>query len=117
MQNGFTLLELLVSVTVVGILASIAVPQYKIYKAKAYDSVAVSDLHSVVLAEESYFIENNAYLSCKDADCASLPGISNLSKGVHLEVDATESAYVITASHKNGSGKTYRWDSEHGGLD
>ena len=60
-QHGFTLIELLVVVSIVGILAAIAIPMYLDYRARAYNSAALSDLKSIRTGMEAYFAENQDY--------------------------------------------------------
>ena len=114
--HGFTLIELLVVLAIVSIITAIAIPQFSDYKAKAFDMRAMSDLRSVAIAEEAYFIEAETYISCTESNCNLLPGINKLSKGVVLTIAATSTGFTGSASHPKGSGKIYQWNSIAGGL-
>lgn len=58
-QNGFTLVELLVVVTIIGILISIAVPNYAKIKAKARDTQVEAGIAKIVQALENYAANHN----------------------------------------------------------
>ena len=107
-SKGMTLLELLVAMAIAGILAAIAVPQYNDYKKRGFDLRALSDLHSIALAQEAYFIDSEEYLSCSDSDCLQLPGIAALSAGVEISVEADEIGFRAEATHPQGTGKMFR---------
>lgn len=114
--RGFTLLEILIALTIVSILTAVALPQYSDYKKQAFDARSMSDLRNVAISEEAYFMQTEKYISCKGAACIILPGMSAVSKGVALEVQAQADNFLATASHPQGSGKTYKWDSSRGGM-
>lgn len=60
-RRAFTLIELLIVVVIVGILASIAVPQYAATKGRAYTARLRSDLRNLAVAEEGYFYRYGQY--------------------------------------------------------
>jgi len=120
--EGFTLLELLVVVGIIGILSAIAIPQFSEYRARGFDARARSDLRNVAVAEDAYFVDHNRYLACGPTvngdECNSLPAIKNVSPGTNLEIKVSEdgASFTGTASHVNGTGVTCRWDSLAGGM-
>jgi len=60
-QTGFTLIELMIVVAVVGILAAIALPAYQESVAKSKRADAQGALHSLAGSMERFFTENNTY--------------------------------------------------------
>jgi type IV pilus assembly protein PilA len=75
-QKGFTLIELMIVVAIIGILAAIAIPNFLRYQAKSRQSEAKTNLGAVFVAETSYFGEQSRYGSFQEIGYA-LAGASN----------------------------------------
>ena len=60
-KKGFTLIELMIVVAIIGILAAIAIPNFLKFQAKSKQSEAKTNLKGVYTAETAYFGENNDY--------------------------------------------------------
>lgn len=60
-RKGFTLVELLIVVVILGILAAIAVPKFRNTKGKAYAATIKSDLKNLASIQEAYFYFNETY--------------------------------------------------------
>lgn len=97
--RGFTLIELLVTILILGVLMGIALTNFSTTVNKTADGAAISDLRNAMNAQESYFVDNEAY-----ATPASLP--ISTSTGVELGGAASARGYVLTARHSR-SGATY----------
>ena len=60
-RKGYTLIELLIVVAIIGILAAIAIPQFSAYRAKAYNSAANADLKNLKTGMEAFMADNQQY--------------------------------------------------------
>jgi len=74
-REGFTLIELMVVIVIIGILATIAIANYVNMKTHAQEAQVKSDVHSVQLAVEDYAVSNEGLYSAAQADLQPLlPG-------------------------------------------
>ena len=63
-SDGFTLIELMVVVAIIGILATVAIPNYQKYQARARQSEAKIGLAGLYTAEKSFATEQSTYTAC-----------------------------------------------------
>lgn len=59
---GFSLIELMIVVVIIGVLAAIAIPQYGSYVRKSRTAEASANINSIAQYEEQYYSENNHYM-------------------------------------------------------
>ncbi|HET9333683.1 MAG TPA: type IV pilin protein [Gemmatimonadota bacterium] len=93
--NGFSLIELLIVILVIGILATIAIASYPQVRARAGNAAAKSDLRNAALFQEDYYATNATY-----ADQSALTSDFDTSENVTLTVvSADQTGYEMSATH------------------
>ena len=74
-RQGFTLIELMIVVVIIGILATVAIANYQSIQNRAKESAVTSNAHTVQLAAEDYAIRNDGIYTDVGADLQPLlPG-------------------------------------------
>ena len=114
-SQGFTLIELMIVIAIIGILAAIAIPNFISYRDKAYCSKAETDGQSVLAALASYFSEPD--------NISVIGGVARLQGQEELVLNGTNvgtllelplGSGVFEAQITDGSGRCPRADNGAG---
>ena len=115
-HNGFTLVELMVTVAILGVVASIAIPAYNGYIKTSHKSECNNEMAAIKLAESEFFLDNNAYFKGGNVgelttNSGNIYSPSSAAAGANSECDysvaITTTTFTITATptttgHLNG---------------
>ncbi|MBK4738081.1 type IV pilin protein [Noviherbaspirillum pedocola] len=116
--RGFTLIELMIAVVIVGILAAVAWPSYRSYVQRGELAEAKTAMLDIAQTQERYYTNNGSYLAYAEAPAAAPSGwtnytgssASNFKYKIKVEagtidgsVTTITDAYKITATPSNAS--------------
>ncbi|MFA6040111.1 MAG: type IV pilin protein [Methylophilus sp.] len=97
-HKGFTLVEIMIVVAIIGILASIALPAYSNYVQKGQAAEAPSNLANLRIQMEQYFQDKRTYVG---GVCAPTNGAQYFTYDCSVAASAT--AYTLRAQGKSGT--------------
>ena len=99
--KGFTLIELIAIVVIIGILAAIAYPRYQKTKERALGREAVSNLRLILAAERIHRMNNGKYWP----DTAWTNSMVDINQNLKLSLSDTNFLYTIDTQHEAFNGE------------
>lgn len=101
-KKGFTLIELMVTIVVIGILAAIALPSYNDYVLRSKFVEATGNLADLRVKMEQYYADNRRYSTNAGGGVCGIPGVPD--GNTPSAADQRYFTYVCASTAPNGIG-------------
>jgi len=103
--NGFTLLEIIFTVAIIGILAAIAIPSYSEYIKRTHLNTAAHNAEHLQLLLNDYWEDNKTYIAGNDAILQEKlgwhPGDTSITSKVESGSTGIKTSFIITVTHED----------------
>ena len=94
-ESGFTIIELMIVVAVIGILAAVSIPEYLRFQMKSKRTEGVSLIKAIEISQEVYFMKHDTYIPLYDDLVAS-------GELIEFEAKIYQSVNFVSAQHHLG---------------
>lgn len=106
LQEGFTLVELLIVVAIIGILSAVALPQFMSQTKKAAATEGTQQASSIAKQASAYYLEQGS-LGKVDPSCATYAGaLLTDNTNFTYKCEGNKTAFVVTAKGKDNNDNT-----------
>ena len=105
-EGGFTLIELMIVIAIIGILAAIAIPNFVSYRRRAYNASANSGIRDLYTAAQAYFTDNHSASTTNVADYIAYGFRQATDVVVTIQGAGSQGSFSAETYHRAGD-KTY----------